>query len=323
MIKRNKAKYHINPVSLTIEKVRVTSRDYMKKFVWYATVSVAFSTVVLLIAYNLFDSPKEKMLRREIEQFKFQFELLNDRVNKVNVVLEDIQKRDDNIYRAVFEAEPIPLSIRKAGFGGVDKYVKLEGFDNSDLIIETTKKIDMISRQLYVQSKSYDEVIDLVKNKTALLASTPAIVPLENGDDKIVSGFGIRIHPFYKTAHMHTGIDFLVKTGTPIYATGDGQVIDEKPGGYGIVCVIDHGFGFKTLYAHMSRMIVKPGQKVKRGQVIGYVGNTGISTGPHLHYEVIKNNKKVNPVNYFFHDLNPEQYEKVIELASKYNQSLS
>jgi murein DD-endopeptidase MepM/ murein hydrolase activator NlpD len=298
----------------------------MKRILSAMAAGMVFSTVVILIAYNFFDSPKEKMLTREIEQYKSQFKVLNDKLTKINLVLADIENRDNNIYRAVFEAEPIPNSIRNAGIGGSDRYSKLEGFENSELLIETSKKLDKISRQLYVQSKSYDEVFELAKNKSSMLACIPAIIPVKGGATKVGSGFGYRINPIYKTMQMHTGVDIIVPRGTPIYATGNGTVEFNRPGtlsGYGIVVVINHGFGYETLYGHMSKMVATTGQKVKRGQLIGYVGSTGMSTAPHLHYEVIKNGKKINPINFFYNDLTPAEYQKVIELSSKVNQAFS
>jgi len=287
---------------------------------------LVFATIVLLFAYNFFNSPKEKMLRREVEQYKMQYTLLNDKLNNMSKVLDDLQDRDDNVYRLVFEAEPIPNSVRKSGYGGVDRYAKLEGFNNSELIIETTKKIDKISRQLYVQSKSYDEVFEMAKNKSKMLACIPAIIPIKNGANKICSGFGYRINPIYKTMQMHTGIDIMSPRGTPIYASGDGYVDSPKGNfltGYGIVCVLNHGFGYQSLYGHMSKMVVQKGQRLKRGQLIGYVGSTGMSTAPHLHYEVWKGGKRINPVNFFYNDLTPAEYQKVLELSSKVNQALS
>lgn len=287
---------------------------------------IVFSAVVLLIAYNFFDSPKERMLRREIKQFEMQYELLNERMNRMALVLKDIQNRDDNIYRTIFEADPIPSSIRNASFGGTNRYAALDSYENAEIIKETTKKLDKIARQLYIQSKSFDDVYTLARSKNKMLASIPAIQPILNKRlDRLASGFGYRVHPVYKSMRMHTGVDFTAPTGTPVYATGDGVIMGAARGfsGYGIVCIINHGYNYKTLYAHLSRVKVKPGQRVKRGQIIGYVGNTGISTGPHLHYEVRFNNRPVNPVSYFYNDLSPEDYEKIIEIASRVNQSLS
>ena len=324
--KGKKHHYHFNTKSLTFEKVKVSIKEKVRKILYIGATGLVFSAIVMLFAYNFFNSPKEKMLQREIEQYKLQYEILNERLDRVNTVLSDIENRDDNIYRTIFEAEPIPSTVREASYGGADRYAKFEGFDNSKLIIETTKKLDVLSRKLYVQSKSYDEVLELAKSKSKMMSSIPAIVPIRNGASKICSGFGYRLHPIYKTLQMHPGIDIISPRGTPIYATGDGIV--QTPGGYhlsgyGICIVINHGYGYQTLYGHMSRKSVNNGAKVKRGQLIGYVGSTGMSTAPHLHYEVWKNGTKMNPVNYFYNDLSPTEYQKVLELSSKVTQSLS
>ena len=276
------------------------------------------------VFFTFFDSPKEKMLNREIENMVFQYNQIKDKLNQISLVMADLQNRDDNIYRVIFEAEPIPNSIRKAGYGGVNRYEALKGYNNSDLIINTTKKLDQISKQLYIHSKSFDEIIELAKHKSELLAAIPAIQPVSNKNlSRMASGFGPRIDPIYKTKKFHAGMDFSAKTGTPIYATGNGKVIRVRKSrkGYGNHVKIDHGYGYVTLYAHMQKYIVKKGQKVKRGEVIGYVGNTGKSVAPHLHYEVHKNGKKVNPVNFFYNDLTSEEYEKMIILSSQNNQS--
>lgn len=321
-----KVKYQFNTKSLTIEKVRMSLKDRLLKVLSVMTAGLVFSAVVIFIAYNFFNSPKEKMQQREIEQYKLQFEILNDRLDQMARVLEDLEDRDDNIYRVIFEAEPIPSPTRQAGYGGVDRYARLQGFKNSDIITETTKKLDNIANRIYVQSKSFDEVFKLAKNKEKMLACMPAIQPVNNKDLKrIASGFGWRSHPILKRRIFHYGIDFTAPRGTNIYATGDGVVVEAKRarGGYGNCIVIDHGYGYETLYAHLYKFNVRRGEKVKRGQIIGTVGNTGLSVGSHLHYEVHKNGKKVNPVYYFYNDLTPEEYDKVIELASKDNQVLS
>ena len=279
---------------------------------------------MIFVFFTFFDSPKEKMLNREIENMVFQYNQIKDKLNQISLVMADLQNRDDNIYRVIFEAEPIPNSIRKAGYGGVNRYEALKGYNNSDLIINTTKKLDQISKQLYIQSKSFDEIIELAKHKSEMLAAIPAIQPVSNKNlSRMASGFGPRIDPIYKTKKFHAGMDFSAKTGTPIYATGNGKVIRVRKSrkGYGNHVKIDHGYGYITLYAHMQKYIVKKGQKVKRGEVIGYVGNTGKSVAPHLHYEVHKNGKKVNPVNFFYNDLTSEEYEKMIILSSQNNQS--
>ena len=283
------------------------------------------SFFILLIFYQFFDSPKEKKLKLEIQNLTSQYEVIDKNMKQVEIVLDEIQDRDDNIYRVIFEADPIPTSIRKQGFGGVNRYEKLLGLSNSELMINTSKKIDQLTKQLYLQSKSFDEVIDLAKNKSNMLASIPAIQPVANKDLKrMASGYGYRIHPIYKTRKMHYGMDFSAKTGTEIYSTGDGVVskVKRSKRGYGNYVKINHGFGYETLYAHMSKYIVKKGQKVKRGEVIGFVGNSGISTAPHLHYEVRKDNKKINPVNFYYNDLSPEEYEKMLEISLQSNQSL-
>ena len=279
---------------------------------------------MVVIFLQFFDSPKEKILNREIQQLSIQYKIIQNKLEKAEIVLDDLQKRDDNIYRLIFEADPIPKSIRKAGYGGVNRYQDLTGFNNSELVISTSKKIDQVTKQLYIQSKSFDEIIDLAKNKTTMLASIPAIQPVSNKDlSRMASGFGNRIHPIYKTKKFHAGMDFSAKTGTPIYATGDGEISKVKRSrkGYGNHVVINHGFGYKTLYAHMSKYIVKKRQKVKRGDIIGYVGNTGTSVAPHLHYEVHKDGKKINPVNFYYNDLTPEQFEKMLLISSQSNQS--
>lgn len=321
----SKIRYHFNPKSLKIEKVRVTFRQKFIRFMSVVATALVFSTVVLLLAYNFLDSPKERMLKRELEQYELQYKILNDRLNKVQAVVADIQDRDDNIYRVIFESEPIPSSVRKAGFGGADRYEKLEGYKNSDIIKGTTQKLDMITSQLYVQSKSYDEVFELAKRKEEMMAAIPAIQPVSNKDlRRIGSYFGYRTDPFYKVTKMHDGIDFTAPVGTEIYATGNGRIaeIERSRGGYGNCIVIDHGFGYKTLYAHLSKIDVKQGQKVVRGQVIGKVGNTGKSTAPHLHYEVHKGKSAIDPINFFFNDLTPEEYELMIELSQRPSQTL-
>ena len=320
----SKIKYYYDTKTLSYKPIESTGIDKFKKFIVYLTSSAILAFFTLLIFFQYFDSPKEKRLKGEINHLLSQYEIINNDLEKIELVLDDIQKRDDNIYRTIFEADPIPTTIRKQGFGGVNRYKKLSGYSNSDLIINTSKKIDQLTKQLYLQSKSFDEIIELAKNKSKMLASIPAIQPVANKDLKrMTSGYGYRIHPIYKTRKMHYGMDYSAKVGTEIYATGDGVVskVKKSKRGYGNYVKINHGFGYETLYAHMSKYIVKKGQKVKRGEVIGYVGNTGISTAPHLHYEVRKDNKKINPVNFYFNDLTPDEYEKMLELASQPNQS--
>ena len=320
----SKVKYKFNTKSLAYEKVEVTFKQKFWKFASYVATGTVFAVVTVTIAFNFISSPKEKLQKREIENMHLQYQLLNKRLAESSQILQELQDRDDDVYRVVFEAEPIPNTVRKAGFGGVDRYKTLEGYDNSGLIVETTKRLDQITKQLYIQSKSFDEIMILAKNKEKLLASIPAIQPIENEKLKhAAGGYGWRTDPIYKTAEFHAGMDFTANIGTEIYATGDGVVAiaDDVMQGYGNHVVVNHGFGYQTLYGHMSRIKVYAGQKVKRGELIGWVGNTGRSTGPHVHYEVIKNGEKVNPINYFFNDLSPEEYQHMIEQASKASQS--
>lgn len=320
----SKINYKFNSKSLSFEKITVPIRKRVFRVLSYLATGLVFATLTIILAYKYLDSPKEKQLQREISELTLQYELLNNRMEQVTEVLTDIQDRDNNIYRTIFEAEPIPNSIRQAGFGGVDRYKALQGFNSSDLLIETSKRLDRISKQLYIQSKSFDEVTQLVKGKEKLLASIPAIQPISNKDLRHQpSGFGWRTHPIYKTAEFHPGMDFAAAQGTEIYATGDGTIerADAMAQGYGNHVVINHGYGYKTLYGHMSKIAVQPGQQVKRGQLIGFVGSTGLSTAPHVHYEVVKGGEKMNPINYYYNDLTPEQYQKLIELSSQSSQS--
>ncbi|UPT65183.1 MAG: M23 family metallopeptidase [Sphingobacteriales bacterium JAD_PAG50586_3] len=278
----------------------------------------------MIIAYNTFESPKEKQLARELDQLKLQYDLLNKRIDQSFMVLDDLQKRDDNIYRVIFEAEPIPTGVRRAGYGGTDRYAQLQGYDNSELMVRATQKLDFLSKQIVVQSKSYDEILKLVQNKANMLGAIPAIQPVSTKDLKqMASGFGWRTDPIYKMPKFHAGMDFAAPIGTEVYATGDGVVqrADAQASGYGNHIRVDHGYGYMTLYGHLSRTKVRPGQKVKRGEVIGYVGNTGKSTGPHLHYEVMKNGEHQNPINYYFNDLTPDEYEAMLKISANSNQS--
>ncbi|MDY0343877.1 MAG: M23 family metallopeptidase [Lentimicrobium sp.] len=320
-----KVRYHFNTNSLKIEKVKISFKQRVWRFFSVMATGMVFSAVVLLAAYNFMESPKERMLKREIEQYQLQYSILNDRLGQVQAVVNDLQDRDDNIYRIIFESEPIPSAVRKAGFGGVDKYSKLEGYKNSEIIKNAAQKLDLITSQLYVQSKSFDEVYELARRKEEMVASIPAIQPVSNKDLKrIGSHFGYRTDPFYKVMKFHEGIDFTATVGTDIYSTGDGVVVkvERSTTGYGNCIEIEHGFGYTTLYAHMSKMDVKRGDRVKRGQVIGHVGNTGKSTAPHLHYEVHKNRKPIDPINFFFNDLSPEEYALMIENSQRPSQTL-
>ena len=319
-----RVKYKFDYNKLSYDKIVLTGKQKFYRFMTYFTATLLIAVIYNILFIVFFDTPKEKGLIRENQQLSTQYDVLNNRFDLVEKTLEDLQKRDDNIYRVIFEAEPIPPSVRSAGFGGVNRYADLQGYKNSELVTESARRLDKITKQLYVQSKSYDEVIKMAKNKAEMVACVPAIMPISNKDlRRTASGWGFRIHPIYKIRKFHYGMDFTAPTGTEIYATGNGviEVVDNSLRGYGKRVVIDHGFGYKTLYGHLNGFNVKKGQKVKRGDVIGFVGSTGTSTAPHLHYEVLKNNKKVNPVHYYFNDLSPEEFDKMIFISSNSGQS--
>tara|TARA_A100001388_G_scaffold152160_1_gene113063 strand:+ start:193 stop:1164 length:972 start_codon:yes stop_codon:yes gene_type:complete len=319
-----KVKYYYDKKSLSYKKINLTLKKKIQNLFIFIFSASIITSLSFFVFYSFFDSPKEKKLKAEINYLTSNYQKFERKLLEIETVLDDIQKRDDNIYREIFEADPIPTEIRKAGFGGVNKYKYLEGFSNTELLKTLDKKLDILKKQLYVQSKSFDQVIKLTKDKNKMLSSIPAIQPLSNKDlSRMASGFGYRIDPIYKTRKFHAGMDFSAKTGTPIYATGDGKIYKVKNSkrGYGNHVIIDHGYGYKTLYAHMSKNAVKKNQKVKRGDIIGFVGNTGKSVAPHLHYEVHKNGKKINPVNFYYNDLNAEEYEKMIEISTQSNQS--
>ncbi len=320
----SKVKYKFNRRSLTYEKVETGWRRKAIKVLSYLATGTVFAVLTVVIAFKIIDSPQEKQLQRELEKMRSQYELLNKKLDQMNTVLGDLEERDNNIYRIIFEADPILNNIRRAGFGGIDRYKELEGYENSQLIISTSQKLDKLAKQMYIQSKSFDDVVVLAKNKEKMLSSIPAIQPVENKKLRHApSGFGWRTHPIYKTSEFHPGMDFACPMNTPIYSTGDGVVqrADANASGYGNHVVINHGYGYQTLYGHMTKFVVYPGQKVKRGAIIGYVGSTGLSTAPHVHYEVIKNGEKVNPINFFFNDLTPEEYQELITKASNSSQS--
>lgn len=320
----SKTKYKYNPTTLTYEKHELGIKGRVLKFFTYLGFGSVFAIVFLMVFYFFFPSPKEKQLQRELDQVKLQYSLLDNRVEEMSRVMDNISERDNNIYRTIFEAEPIHENIRKASFGGANRYSNLEGFEYSDMMIETSGKIDKLAKAMYIQAKSFDEVYDMAMKKEKMLASIPAIMPVANKELKrVASGFGMRIHPILKYRKMHTGMDFTAKTGTEIYATGDGVVekVSYNRRGYGKHVIIRHGFGYKTLYGHMNKYNVRVGQKVKRGDVLGYVGNTGLSSGPHLHYEVIYKGKKINPAHFYSNDLSADQYEEMIRISSTANQS--
>lgn len=318
-------KYRFNPDTLNFERIRLSAWQKTKRVALLLLPGLLVGIMGIILAYQFVDSPKEAAMRRENQQLVVQYELLNRRLAELERVMGDVRRRDDNLYRVIFEADPLPESMRMAGTGGVDRYRGLEGFNTSDLVIATVRRLDKLSRQLVVQSRSFDEVASMVLRKQDMLASIPSIQPVANQDlTRTAGGFGWRIHPIHKINKFHAGMDFTAKPGTPIYATGDGTVVaaEYTTNGYGLHVVVDHGYDYRTLYAHLSKLEVRKGHKVKRGDLLGQVGNTGLSAGPHLHYEVHKGGEPVDPVNFFFNDLSPAEYALMLEISRNAGQSL-
>jgi murein DD-endopeptidase MepM/ murein hydrolase activator NlpD len=319
-----KIKYKFNPDSLSYIKVQSSVKQKTLKGLAFLFAFMVNAFIGYMLYSVAFDSPKEKGLKRQISEMNLNIELFNKQLDNIESVLKDMQKRDDNIYRTIFEADPLNYSVREAGFGGTNRYKDLEKLENSKMVISTAKRLDIITRKVVIQSKSYDDLYKMAVNKEKMLASIPSIQPISNKNlERTASGWGYRIHPIYKIKKFHYGIDFTASTGTEIYATGDGVVeqLESSHRGYGNSLVINHGYGIKTLYGHMDHFNVRQGQKVKRGEVIGFVGNTGLSTAPHLHYEVMRNGEKVNPINYFFNDLTADEYDHMIEISMRPGQS--
>jgi len=321
----NKPKYYYDKKSLSYKKIN--ERDHLVVSIFkYTMSSLIMASMMTFIVFLFIDSPKEKKLKREIYNLELQYSAMLEDLHNAELVLDDIQKRDDNIYRMIFGIDPIDESIRKAGFGGINRYEQYKSYTYSELIIESKKNIDKLQKQLFIQSKSFDEVIHLAKNKAKMLASIPAIQPISNEElTRMASGFGRRIDPIYKTKKFHYGMDFAAPIGTPVYATGDGVIKKIKKSrskkDYGNYILIDHGYEYESFYAHLDKVLVSKGKKIQRGDLIGHVGNTGKSTAPHLHYEVRYKKQKINPINFYHSDLNPEEYAKMLSIASQENQS--
>jgi murein DD-endopeptidase MepM/ murein hydrolase activator NlpD len=323
----SKVKYYYDSETLSYRKIeRKKGRKF--KIVALSVVGMLLSGFLLLLVYiNLpsVQTPKELALRRELSNMQLQFELLNKKINQAQAVLEEVEDRDNNIYRTYFETNPIPEEQRRAGFGGINRYRDLEGFDNSKLIINTTRNLDILTKQIVVQSKSLDEIAKLAEEKEKLLAAIPAIQPVRNEDlTRIASGYGYRTDPFTKAKKFHYGMDFSAPRGTPIYASGDGVVTraDNMASGYGNHIVIDHGYGYESLYGHLYKYNIKKGQKVQRGDLIGFVGSTGRSQGPHLHYEVYKDGERINPMNFYYGSLTAEEFAEMLNKSQQENQSM-
>jgi len=319
-----KVKYHYNPDTLSYTEITPKKSTYFKRGLIISSFVLLTGFLGFMVLSNFLESPKEKLLKREYENMKLNYELLSKKTAQHIQRLGELEERDNTIYRQFFEAEPIPDEIRKAGFGGVNRYKSLEGFENTTMITNLTKKMDMLSKRIVIQSKSLDDIVTMAADKEHMLASIPAIQPVKKEQlTRMASGYGMRYHPILKIRRMHKGMDFTAKKGTPIYASGNGTVTraDRSPS-FGNVVYIDHGYGYKTVYAHMSRFATRKGAKVKRGDLIGYVGNTGVSVSSHLHYEVHKKGKAVNPVYYYYGDLTPEEFIEMQKAASQEGQSL-
>lgn len=317
----SKAKFRFNKETLEYEKVSSNYLGTLFKVLGFACIAavIAIASYTLALRGNDTDA-----LEHQLSEYEVQFQLLENKSLSMQEQLDQLAQMDDDVYREIFGADPIDSDVRKAGTGGVDKYVSLNQLQNGDEIKKLHQKLDNMTAQYQVQEDSYNKLIKMAQNKSKMLASIPAIQPIPNKNlRRIASGFGYRVDPIYKTRKMHKGMDFTAPTGTKIYATGDAVVkkVVNKRWGYGKHVILSHGYGYSTLYGHMSRINVRPGQKVKRGQLIGLVGSTGKSTGPHLHYEVHKNGRAVNPVGYFYNDLTSEQYEEMLKLSSNSNQS--
>lgn len=320
--------YRFNPHTLKYEKVFVSLRTRIRRISFNVLFGVVLGVVLVFVGLQFVESPKERMLEREVAQYRRQTRLLNDRVERAEKVLENIEERDDVLYRTIFSSTPISDAERHSGIGGVERYAEFDQMENGEQLKRTVQRVDDLTKRLYVESKSLDELYEMARNKSDRMASMPAILPIEKNKCKVVSGFGYRYHPILRYRRLHSGIDMTAPVGTPVYATGDGVVrvagrSSQGYSGYGVVALVDHGYGFQTLYAHMQSVKVHVGQKVKRGEQIGTVGSSGMSSGNHLHYEVIQNGNKVDPVYFFFNDLTPEEYEEVLEQARQDNQSMS
>ena len=322
----SKVKYYYDSETLSYRKVERKKGHTIGKISLFMGASLLMGALLTIAVFNFgLDTPKERRLERENANLQLQYSLLESKMDVASKVLENIQERDNEIYRVLLDANPIPNEVRTAGFGGVNRYQNLEGFDNSEMIINSTQRIDQITKQLVIQSKSLDEIAKLTEDKEKLLAAIPAIQPVSNEDlTRMASGFGFRTDPFTKKRKKHWGMDFTAPRGTPVYASGDGKVTraDASAAGYGKHIRIEHGYGYQSLYAHLSKYNVKKGQKVKRGDLIGFVGSTGRSEAPHLHYEIFKDGTKINPIHFYYGKLSAAEFYELLEQSQQENQSL-
>ena len=320
-------KYYYDPETLSYRPIAITNKKRISNFFLFFLTSFLFglSTLLILLNTDWINTPAEISQKRALENYELQFDILNKKLTQIEAVVSHLEDRDNNLYRVYFEASSIPEEQRKAGFGGVNRYKDLEGYDNSELIINTAKRLDILSKQTVVQSRSLDEIERLAANKAELIEAIPSIQPIKNEDlTRMASGYGYRIDPFTKKRRFHYGMDFSAKKGTPIYATGNGivQRADNRSSGYGRHIRIDHGFGYISLYGHLEKYNVRRGQKVKRGDIIGFVGNTGRSVGPHVHYEIFKDNEKINPLNFYYGNLSQKEFDALLTQSKLENQSM-
>lgn len=315
-----KKQYYFNEETLSFTEQKKTAKTRLRAAFAYLLTSATMAVGIVLLFTFVVDSPKEKRLKRENSELRLQYEIVDKQMNDISNILTDLQERDDNIYRSIFESDPIPNTIRDAGFGGSNRYESLKSLEAADVVIDTRTKLDVLTKKLYVQSNSFDEIVELAKNKEKMLMSTPMIMPIATQDlNRVGSGFGVRIDPFTKVRKFHKGQDFTAATGTEVHVTGNGRIEKASYSAtYGNVIIVDHGYNYKSLYAHLSGFNVKRGQRVTRGQIIGFVGNTGRSKGAHLHYEVMYKGRQVNPRNHFLNDLTPEEYEEMLAKSEEY-----
>ena len=314
-------KYNYNPTTCTYERVSYTPWQYLVKALQFVGIIFVFSTGLMWTYLQHVDSPKEVALKNENELLKHQYHFIQEKVAQAQSLLAQLQDRDNNLYRTLFDANPLPATLRQAGIGGVDRYQDVR--QQSELIANTQEKIDALSARLHVQTESYNQINAMAQAKVKRLSRVPAIRPVKNG--RVVSGFGPRKHPVMGIRRPHKGLDFAARVGTPVYATGTGVVSLARRGwngSFGNLVQIKHGYGYETRYAHLSRIVVKPNQKVQRGDLIGYSGRSGMVDGPHVHYEVIKNRSQVDPVAYLVNDVTPSEYEELLRAASQENQSM-
>lgn len=319
-----KIKYFYNTHTLRYEKLVTPLRVKLLRILGFVAAAIVTASIIVAIAFQYIDSPKEKVLKQQNDDLKQSYRVFNEKIRLLQQQMTELQNRDNNVYRTIFEAAPIPDSVRLKEME-MNKEVQLvQGMGETQLVTDMTEQLNNLAKRVAYQEKSYKEIDGMLKNKEKLLAAIPAIQPVANKDlNRIASGFGYRIDPVYKVAKFHAGLDFAAPQGTPIYATADGVIKEANynAGGYGNHIVINHGYGYETLYGHMYKIKSKPGDHVKRGEVIGYVGSTGKSTGPHCHYEVHRSGERIDPVYYFSNDLSPEQFDRLLKLAAASNQS--